>query len=83
MSTTSQDLQFLPTNGVYHQLSPRELEVLRLLVDGQSNPQIAANLHLSPATVKTHVRNILNKLGVNHRVQAVVLALRHGLVPPL
>lgn len=61
-------------------LSDRELQVLNLLVEGQSNPEIATTLCLSRNTVKTHVRNILNKLGVNHRIQAVVIALRSGLV---
>ncbi len=60
--------------------SSRELEVLRFLVEGYSNKQIAATLHLSPNTIKTHVRSLMNKLGVNHRLQIVVLALRHNLV---
>jgi len=61
-------------------LSPRELEVLQLVVDGQSNPEIAATLYLSLGTVKTHLRSIFNKLGVEHRLQAAVFALRQGLV---
>lgn len=61
-------------------LSEREQEVLRLLAEGWRNREIAAKLHLSPHTVKTHVRGIMNKLGVNHRIQAVVFALRNGLV---
>jgi two-component system, NarL family, response regulator LiaR len=62
------------------QLSPRELEVLTLIVEGRSNPEIAAALYLSPNTIKTHVRGILNKFGVSDRVQAAVLAVRHQLV---
>jgi DNA-binding NarL/FixJ family response regulator len=62
------------------QLSQRELEVLKLMVEGQSNPEIAAALYLSPNTVKTHVRGIMNKLAVDDRVQAAVVALRAGLV---
>jgi two-component system, NarL family, response regulator LiaR len=62
------------------QLSQREMEVLRLMVDGKSNPEIAAVLYLSPNTVKTHVRGIMNKLAVDDRVQAAVVALRSGLV---
>lgn len=62
------------------QLSPREYEVLVLIVEGRSNPEIAATLYLSPNTVKTHVRGILNKFGVSDRVQAAVLAVRHQLV---
>jgi DNA-binding NarL/FixJ family response regulator len=62
------------------QLSERELEVLKLMVEGYSNPQIAAALYLSPNTIKTHVRGIMNKLAVDDRVQAAVVALRSGLV---
>jgi two-component system, NarL family, response regulator LiaR len=62
------------------QLSPRELEVLTLIVEGRSNPEIAATLYLSPNTIKTHVRGIFNKFGVSDRVQAAVLAVRHQLV---
>ncbi|TBR60873.1 response regulator transcription factor [Mastigocladus laminosus UU774] len=61
-------------------LSERELEVLKLIVEGYSNPEIAEKLYLSPNTVKTHVRGIMNKLSVDDRVQAAVLALRSGLV---
>lgn len=62
------------------QLSQREVEVLKLMVEGRSNPEIAAVLYLSPNTVKTHVRGIMNKLAVDDRVQAAVVALRAGLV---
>lgn len=61
-------------------LSPRELEVLGLLVDGLSNQEIADKLIISLATAKTHVRNILNKLAVDDRTQAAVHAMRRGLV---
>jgi two-component system, NarL family, response regulator LiaR len=67
-------------HGIVGQLSQRELEVLKLMVDGMSNPEIAAVLYLSPNTVKTHVRGIMNKLAVDDRVQAAVVALRAGLV---
>ncbi len=60
--------------------SQRELEVLKLVVEGCSNREIAIALHLSPNTVKTHVRAILNKLGVDHRIQIAVIALRHNLI---
>ena len=66
--------------GLIGQLSQRELEVLQLMVQGKSNPEIAAELYLSPNTVKTHVRGIMNKLAVDDRVQAAVVALRAGLV---
>ncbi|MBW4630659.1 MAG: response regulator transcription factor [Iphinoe sp. HA4291-MV1] len=61
-------------------LSQRELEVLKLMVEGFSNPEIAEKLYLSPNTIKTHVRGIMNKLSVDDRVQAAVVALRSGLV---
>lgn len=61
-------------------LSTREQEVLKLIIEGRSNPEIANVLYLSPNTVKTHVRNILNKLGVDHRLQAAVVAVRAGLI---
>jgi len=70
----------------YHQLlenaplTAREREILDLIVAGCSNAEIAERLYITIGTVKTHVRNILNKLSVDDRTQAAVLALRSGLV---
>jgi two-component system, NarL family, response regulator LiaR len=61
-------------------LSGRELEVLRLIVEGKSNPEIATALYLSLSTIKCHVRSIMDKLSVDDRVQAAIVALRSGLV---
>ncbi|WP_035125928.1 response regulator transcription factor [Conexibacter woesei] len=61
-------------------LSPRELEVLRLTAGGQSAPSIGRELHLSPETVKTHLKNVYEKLGVSDRAAAVAEGMRRGLV---
>ncbi|WP_204102327.1 MULTISPECIES: response regulator transcription factor [Spirulina sp. CCY15215] len=61
-------------------LTERELEVLQLIVEGYSNAEIAKALYITVGTVKTHVRNILNKLCANDRTQAAVQALRSGIV---
>ena len=62
------------------QLTRREREVLRALARGLSNKQIAEHLHMSVDTERTHMMNILNKLGVHSRLQALLFAARHGLV---
>jgi DNA-binding NarL/FixJ family response regulator len=60
-------------------LTPRELEVLRLLADGQRQPQIAQRLVISPRTVGTHIEHILEKLGAHSRAEAVAVAYREDL----
>jgi NarL family two-component system response regulator LiaR len=61
-------------------LTDREREVLALMVEGLNNTQIAGRLTVSPSTIKSHVSNVLSKLGVASRTEAVTLALRHKLV---
>ncbi|MEM0981588.1 MAG: response regulator transcription factor, partial [Cyanobacteria bacterium P01_H01_bin.58] len=61
-------------------LTERELEILELIVEGCSNAEISERSYITVGTVKTHVRNILNKLGVDDRTKAAVRALRAGLV---
>jgi DNA-binding NarL/FixJ family response regulator len=61
-------------------LTPRELDVLRLIVSGNSNKEIGEQLRISEATVKTHINNILSKLGVTDRTQATTTALQRGIV---
>jgi DNA-binding NarL/FixJ family response regulator len=66
----------------FAELTDRELEVLTEVARGRSNREIADELYLSEATVKTHVTHILGKLNLRDRVQAVVLAYESGLVEP-
>ncbi|HEX5836396.1 MAG TPA: response regulator transcription factor [Anaerolineales bacterium] len=68
-----------PQSG--HNLTGRELEVLALMVEGLNNTQIAGKLMVSPSTIKSHVSNILSKLGVASRTEAVTLALRTRIIP--
>lgn len=62
-------------------LTPRELDVLEHIVSGRSNKEIAADLDVSEATVKSHVNSLLGKMGVTDRTQAATAAIRRGIVP--
>jgi DNA-binding CsgD family transcriptional regulator/ArsR family metal-binding transcriptional regulator len=70
----------LPATGPLSLLSGRELQVLKLLAQGATNPEISAQLFISPHTVKSHIVHIYEKLGVNDRAQAAVLAARYKVI---
>ena len=63
-------------------LTPRELEVLRALTDGLSTPDICERLFIAPNTLRTHVQNIMGKLRVHSKLEAIAFALRYRLVEP-
>jgi DNA-binding NarL/FixJ family response regulator len=65
-------------DGVFSPLTPREIEILEYVAQGNSNKEIAFQLKISDQTVKNHITSILRKLAVNDRTQAVIFALRHG-----
>jgi two-component system, NarL family, response regulator LiaR len=69
-----------PGNSYEQALTPREQEILRMIAAGSSNQDIAEQLSLSVWTVRTHVTHILNKLGLENRTQAALLALKEGMV---
>ena len=75
-------MQAVSAPGSPEALTERETEVLRLLAQGQSNKQIAHNLHNTEQTIKAHVSKIFSKLGVQSRTQATLYAIRIGLVSP-
>jgi DNA-binding NarL/FixJ family response regulator len=67
-------------NTIRAELSDREIQVLKLIANGKDNAVIAAELHISPKTVKNHISNILMKLQIQNRIQAAVYAVRSGIV---
>jgi len=73
-----------PTPEIIDELTTRETDILQLVVDGKTNKEIAASLFIAENTVKIHLRNILEKLHLQNRIQAAVYAVRQGLVnePP-
>ena len=77
MRATTADTEMAET--IRAELSDRELEVLKLIANGKDNAQIAAELVISPKTVKNHISNILMKLQIQNRIQAAVYAVRSGL----
>lgn len=80
MPTSNQLLWGGRNNDIQLTLTVREMEVLRLVAEGCTNPEISQILAISCHTVKTHVVHIFNKLGVNARTQAAVWAARNRLV---
>ena len=74
LSTAKQDATAYP-----HDLSQREVEVLRLVVEGMTDGEIAKELYLSPRTISTYLSSIYNKLGVNSRAAAAAITVRSGL----
>ena len=73
------DTNITDEEGPFSELTPREMEILCLLAEGQSNKLIARNLGISDGTVKLHVKAILRKLGIHSRVEAAVIAVEQGL----
>lgn len=79
-TTAQENAKATPNEAVTSSLSERERDVLELLVEGLSNPEIAGRLFISPNTVKAHMRGLMTKLSANDRVQVAVKALRAGLI---
>ena len=77
---TQEIIKSEPSPKVGHDLTPREYEVLALMVEGMTNPDIADRLTISRATATSHVSHILHKLGVSNRAEAIVLAVRSNIV---
>jgi len=70
----------IATHSIDDGLTPREIDVLRLVAEGNANKQVAAKLSLTEETVKSHIRSILAKLGANDRTHAVTIGLKRGII---
>lgn len=66
----------------WERLTVREQEVLELLASGKTGDEIADVLHIAPLTVRTHIRNLMSKMGVHSRLEAVTFGMKHGLIEP-
>ncbi len=66
----------------WERLTVREQEVLELLASGKSGSEIAEELHIAPLTVRTHIRNLMSKMGVHSRLEAVAFGMKNGLIEP-
>ena len=82
-TTSSPNVQSTVVPALDEQLTPREIDVLKLLASGRSNPAIAEALFISPRTVTTHLSRLYAKLGVNTRTEAVAAGMRLGLIPSI
>ena len=80
LARTSRPRAGSPTQAGREPLTAREREILVYLARGKSGPDIAVGLNIAPLTVRTHIRNLMEKLGVHSRLEAVSYALRHGLI---
>ncbi len=67
-------------NEIWEDLTPREYQILVALAAGKSGDEIAAQMNIAPLTVRTHVRNLISKLGVHSRLEAVAFGLKHGIL---
>ena len=79
--TSRSRAEYLAQNG-HEPLTPREREILIRLAQGKTGSEIADEFHIAPLTVRTHIRNLIDKLGVHSRLEAVTHALRQGLINP-
>lgn len=72
------EIMEVPMNG--HFLTPRELEIFKLLIQNETTKTIAEKLHISDKTVRNHISNVIGKLGVASRTQAIILLAKSGMI---